>query len=205
MQSIFLVTSPHARCKSSTTRMCDTVAAMVARCFCATVGKYLEELGQRSETRCVYVEGDEYRHDHDLNRKPSRHTPFRRSLTLSMKIQPHVLVDIHSFPNYWMPEAGDINFFKKHEQPPEMVILTGPRDRIHNTSLSAVIEKQLSRRGVNIKTITGIKINDILNEANEYNIPAVLLEFNEKLIDDPTRVKQLCHWLADIFLDILEI
>jgi hypothetical protein len=186
--------------------MCDIAASTSARMFCSTAKK--------KGMNCSYIEGDELRHNHDLNRKSSRSTLFRKALTSLMKEakesvscvhcpQGLLLVDIHSFPNYWMEEAGDINFFKPGEIPPEIVILQGPMDKLGKGSITISLYSFLRRHEVRVKVIKGITVNDIMNEASDLKIPAVLLEFNEGLLRDPQRMAFICSVLAESIAHIV--
>lgn len=190
-----LVSSPHAMCLPGKKRMCDIAASAAARAFFNAV--------EAAGMKCTYIEGNELRHNHDLNRKPSRSTLFRKALTSMMKEAKDrvpcvqcpaglILVDVHSFPNYWMEEAGDINFFKPGEVPPEIVILQGPMDGFGGLSLTSTLYDSLREHSVRVKVVRGITVNDIMNEASDSMISAVLLEFNEGLLEEPRRLAFIC-------------
>lgn len=196
MKTIIL-SSPHALCPVSDERKCDIVAGDAANCMQHSIALV-------NGLTSVYVQGNEYRHDHDLNRAPSRNTSYRRRLTQAMNIAgvKCILVDVHSFPNYWMKEAGDINFFKKNEAAPDVVILQGKHDIYNGVSISNTLCNNLKLK-YNSKIITGITVNDILNEASEYNVPGVLIEFNEKYKTDHDGLNSLTIYIVSILNHIL--
>lgn len=194
-----IISSPHSMCKPSNERICDTAAGISAKYICAM-------LADCKNSRFIYLPSTEFRSDHDLNRVSSRDTVYRKILRNIMKISPKggLLLDVHSFPNYYMEEAGDINFFKKGEIPPEIVLLTGPNDMFQGISLSGVLLNNLKLNGVDCKIISDIKVLDILNEANENNIPGILLEFNEKFSVGGERLAKICKIITDILCDIIK-
>ena len=52
-------------------------------------------------------------------------------------------MDIHSFPNKYEDEAGDINLFQKNEVPPDIAILSASCDTINDKCLSKTIHQNL--------------------------------------------------------------
>ena len=102
-----------------------------------------------------------------------------------------ILLDVHSFPDYYFDKAGEINFFKKHEVAPDIVIMKGPNDNLYGKSFSYELFNLL-KDSYKVKIIADINVLDILNETAEYNIPGVLLEFNEKFINKKTELENLC-------------
>jgi len=200
-----VVSSPHAGCIPSTKRMCDLAASSAAKYFCSAAGG--------RGLKCLYIEGNELRKKHDLNRRPSRGTPFRKTLTSVIKHTKEmadcihcasgvIVVDVHSFPNYWMAEAGDINFFKPGELPPEIVILQGPMDMFGEFSITMALFNASTNSKIRAKLVRNITVNDIMNESSELEIPAVLLEFNEGLLRNPERMAFICGVVAEALYDI---
>lgn len=184
-----ILTVPHGKCplpQKSSDRMCDIAAMSAAECMAKLLKGYN-----------IFIPGDEYRYDHDLNRKESRKTNYRSRLSnvfKHLKNSNVILLDIHSFPNYYDPRAGDINFFKSNEIAPDFVLLRGKRDIYNGQSICNIIHQELREHNINVKIIENIEVLDILNEADEYNIPGVLCEFNEKLRDDNYKdlLKSVC-------------
>lgn len=176
-----LVTSPHRICKSKNTRDCDIVAGKAAD----IITKKLKAIG---------IRGNEHREDHDLNRSWSRDTLFRQTLSSSLQTYSGsaIILDVHSFPNYYYDEAGDINFFKKEEIPPDIVIMTGPNDKFKEISISYELFQCL-KNTYNVKIISDINVLDILNQSHESNVSGVLLEFNEKFASSPEELSSLCN------------
>lgn len=184
-----IITSPHAKCDLlHPKRMCDLAAALAGQVMTEEAGKYgLEHF---------YFPGDVYRHDHDLNRMPSRKTNYRKKVLKQIEKLSGtnaILLDIHSFPNYYMDEAGDINFFRKGETPPEIVLIRGPLDTYRNKRLANLLHSALSRRKVRVKILEGISVNDILNQTSEHNIPGILIEYNESFNKNPNSLLQICR------------
>jgi hypothetical protein len=187
-----ILTSPHAKCDlMAEKRGCDFAAALAGKSMCMAMDK--------CKLKYTYLPGDEYRKDHDLNRKPSRATKYRTNLELIMKDlsgSPCLLLDIHSFPDYYMDEAGDINFFAKDEVAPDVVFLQGPNNSYNGHSLTDLLSTAASKAKLKTKIIKGIVVNDIMNHANEHSIPSVLIEFNEKYNNDPEKLDKLCLLLS---------
>ncbi len=184
-----IVSAPHSRCpENSKIRLCDTAAGLAASTFCRAA-----EVSKR--IRCILLPGDEFRVNHDLNRKTSRDTPYRKRLEKIFQEMPSrcLVTDIHSFPDYYMKEAGDINFFKPGETPPELVILQGPMDVYRGKSLCNVVYDALIKAKVHCKIVRGITVNDILNNGAEHSIAGALFEFNEKFNEDPDRLYKICR------------
>jgi hypothetical protein len=96
-----------------------------------------------------------------------------------------------------MEEAGDINFFKKDEKAPEVVLLKGPLDNCNGKSLTNMLYNHLIKNKIDCKIITGIVVNDIMNEGNEYGIPGILIEFNEQLLENINRFKYICKIITN--------
>lgn len=193
-----ILSSPHGLCPKSISRRCDLVAIPVAEELQSSLRQY------KSTINTIYSQGTEYRHDHDLNRKKSRNTPYRKNLLQVFKTysKNSILVDVHSFPDYWMVEAGDINFFKKDEPAPDIVILQGPCDLYKGVSLSKTLYENLRLRFTS-KIIDNITVNDIMNQGKEFNIPGVLLEFNEKYAEDQDGLELLVNFISAILKDII--
>lgn len=187
-----IITSPHAKCDlTAKKRGCDFAAALAGKSMCAAMDK--------CKLQYTYLPGDEYRKDHDLNRKPSRATKYRSNLELIMKDvseSPCLLLDVHSFPDYYMDEAGDINFFAKDEVAPDVVFLQGPNNLYNGSLLTDSLLTAVSKAKLKTKIIKGITVNDIMNHAHEHSIPSVLIEFNEKYNNDPGKLDKLCMLIA---------
>lgn len=183
-----IITIPHGKCDMiSPHRACDLAAALAGQIFYSVADLH--------GFTCAYFPGDEFRIKHDLNRKPSRSTSYRKRLTsflTSAQKSDCLLFDIHSFPNYYMKEAGDVNFFRQGEIAPDMVILEGPFNVWRNMPLAQMIYETLYDAGFKTKIIRGIAVNDILSHASEHSIPGVLLEYNEKFNRDPKTLEKIC-------------
>ena len=179
-----ILTTPHAHCpKDSKIRMCDIASSKSGDLFLDCCNK--------NGINSIYLKGNEYRYNWDLNRIASRHTNFRKELTklLTGNNKPKILLDIHSFPNERIEEAGDINFFEKNEIAPDIVLLRGPSDiKFCNGKRKSICNELFSClqtvKDIKIKVIDGITVNDILNETHENNIPGILIEINEKYDKD---------------------
>lgn len=189
-----IVSSPHALCvKNSKKRSCDSAAGLASQVFYYAADDY-------NKLNCIAFPGDEYRINHDLNRKASRNTPYRQRLEQFLQQcdkAASITIDIHSFPNEYLIAAGNINFFKQGEIAPDIVILEGPRDVYKGKSLSHSIYSALHDK-IECKIIRGISVNDILNNSAEHAISGVLLEFNERFNDNPDQLFDLCSIIASV-------
>ena len=194
-----IISTPHALCNNIKTRNCDTLAK--------TAGQIFHEISNNIYLfKCIYAEGNINRINHDLNRQQSRNTTeFRKNLNNIIKNSNPlntILIDIHSFSKIWLPEAGDVNFFKKDEVAPDIVLLSGKLDQVNNISLSKTLYKNISKCGFYCKIINNIDVLDILNNAYEYKIPGILIEFNEKFITDTKRLEHICKIITVTLYDI---
>ena len=66
------------------------------------------------------------------------------------------------------------------------------RIKINNNSISNILYQSLINKNIKCKILNNIKVNDILNESFENNIPGILLEFNEKYINDINTLTYIC-------------
>ena len=193
-----LITSPHAKCDLlHPKRTCDLAASLA--------GQTMSEEAEKCGLEYFYFPADVYRSQHDLNRKPSRTTNYRQKELKQIKKlsnQNSLLLDIHSFPNYYMDEAGDINFFRKGETPPEIVLIQGPLNIYRNRKLTNLLYSILSKRGIRVKILGGISVNDILNQSAEHNIPGILIEYNESFNNHPKLLASICKTILDCIIHI---
>lgn len=193
-----VITSPHAKCDlSHPKRACDLAAALA--------GQMMAEEAEKHELNYVYFPGNVYRAEHDLNRKKSRKTEYRQKLLRQIKKlskSRSVLLDIHSFPNYYMDEAGDINFFRKGETPPDIVLIQGPLNLYENRQLTALLYSVLSKRGIRVKILDGISVNDILNQAAENRLPGILIEYNESFNRRPKLLAEICKTIIESIIHV---
>ena len=154
-----LISCPHGMCdRNAKQRECDIVSHNAAT--------ILNSLIHNSH----YLQPDILRKNIDLNRKIGRNTSYRKLLNQKLS-HSSLVVDVHSFPNLYLPEAGDVNFFKKQETPPDIVLLKGPLDEFNSPShgtveLSRELYYMLKSTNINVKVISGIKVLDILNNSS---------------------------------------
>ena len=113
----------------------------------------------------VFV-GDVPRFLVDLNRPQSRNTQWRRRVTDLLRFlgRRAVQLDVHSFPDD--PWTGK-----------EIVVM----DTARGHEWARDLAKGLRRRGINAYYIRGSPRNDLIQTSEALHVPAVLLEFNEKL------------------------
>ena len=208
--SLLILTSPHSKCPEDTERKCDLVAGLSSKIF--------NEICIKKGIPCIYLPGDDYRHNHDLNRQNSRKTNYRINLNNILKMNSPekslvnaLVLDIHSFPNYRIEAAGDNNLFKKGEIPPDIVFLKGPKDQYKFNgkviNLCDTLYKKLNKdftNKINCKIREHLTVLDILNNASEYEIPGVLIEINEKYLENPNLLSIIVNSILEIFtpLDI---
>lgn len=169
-----LLTVPHSLCIDDKNRShtCDSSAKASA----ITLSHALEKI----QISNLVILADENRTVHDLNRKNSRKTPFRQIISKILQQHPLLLLDIHSFPNEYLVEAGTNNLFKKGETPPDIVLLTGKKDRINDKSISEVLEENLKKYYL-VKIVHDINVVDIIANGAEEKVPGILIEINEKI------------------------
>jgi len=196
--STLIITSPHMLCPLDKKRKCDLAASISADTLCSEI--------KRHKINYVYLPGDQYRANYDLNRSSSRKTEFRQTLSnIFLLFRNNALtIDVHSFPNYWVKEAKDINFFKENEIPPDIVVLEGKLNTYDNVNLSETFLSCLQKAGLNSKIIRGIKVNDIMNESSDHNIPSVLFEFNEKYTNDTEGLHRICSCLVQTIKSLMD-
>ena len=167
-----VVTAPHAFCRNVVERDCDRVASRAASYLAASLTKR----GHMVSVVTAWTP----RAKLDLNRRTARRSEFRRDLRELLAVN-QVLFDVHSFPadTKW---AG-----VKEDEAPELVLLdNGP-------SPWCALGKKL--QGVHFAFLEGdAKLNDIVLEAREKGLAALLLEFNESLANQ--RIKQICDLIS---------
>ena len=189
-----IVTTPHGKCDMmNTKRSCDLAAALAGQILCS--------VAQAQGVSYAYLPGDEFRLHHDLNRRASRETPYRRQLADllgAVRDSGSLLIDVHSFPDYYMKEAGNINFFKQGETPPDIVVLEGPANTWHGRPLAQTLYDALHNAGLRVRLLRGITVNDIMQQAAEHDVPGVLLEYNEAYNRDPESLKRACQVVLSV-------
>lgn len=199
-----IITSPHAACINNVSiRTCDLAASMAGQMFYQICEKY--------KIKSIYLEGNEFRYKHDLNRKTSRKTQFRKELqNLLLRENPKLLIDIHSFPNYRIEDAA-VNFFENGEQPPDIVLLRSSLDIFQSNktnktnkrySICNTLFNRLSQN-CKCKILEGITVNDILNNCSELNIPGILIEINEKFTQDPKSLEPILNCIINEIKQII--
>lgn len=185
LDKCIIVSAPHSLCPLGYTdaqnrknRKCDLVAGKVGLALASRLSEVYSPV--------VFLASDQPREITDLNRKPSRSSQFRLKLDRCAK-SGVLILDVHSFPDAYLIEAGKSNMFKENEIPPEIILLKGPGDNIKGQSLTTSLFKSLSVVKVNVKILEGIKVLDIINSAWDRNVPGILLEFNEKFNEENNR------------------
>ena len=176
----------HIVCKDKINRDCDTVAEIAS-----DIITYI--------LKGLSIKGNHHRSNFDLNRDSARNTEYRKSLDLifSLYKKNSIVLDIHSFPNYYMDIAGDINFFKKNEIAPDIVLMTGSNDFYKGVSISQSLFNGLKYK-YKVKIISNVDVLDILNQANKYKLGGILLEFNEKYKNNIKDLEILCKIICNI-------
>lgn len=181
LKNSIVITAPHSLCpadytheKNKQNRQCDIAAGKI--------GLFLAEQFSKNirDKNIIFLAANVKREKIDLNRANSRKSEYRKKLNNCL-VNCSFIIDVHSFPNYYLEEAGDINFFKKDELPQDIVIISG----MNNTDkqMANDLYNLLKNNNVHTRLITHLKVNDILNNANEYNKNGILLEFNEKFLE----------------------
>jgi hypothetical protein len=153
-----VLTVPHSLCERPcrSGRTCDCVSGKRAL--------QLELLLREAGVSVVRLSADNYRRDVDLNRWPARNTEYRRTIRryLQSAERPRLLLDIHSYP-----AETDRSGWAENS-----LVLLWEGAQLYPQSIL-----ELSRRSGAL-LVRGER-NDIIDEAHENAVPAVLLEFNE--------------------------
>ncbi len=170
-----VVTVPHAQCPPiaiPTSHPCDLLAPQAARCLWLKQEKidvHRPFFGTIPRTEC------------DLNRVQCRNTSYRkrvREFVLENQESTVFVLDIHSYP----PDTNEWTSY-------ELVVLddstTKPRD------YSFAFVDFMKDSGIPILLGKG-KGNDILVEMRGLGQRSFLLEFNESLMNDPNRFREIC-------------
>lgn len=110
--------------------------------------------------------GDTNRIVCDLNRIQCRRTPWRSSLREDMK-HATLLIDVHSFP----PEHSNLNCYFLRD---DGYVAVNNEKKCSLTDINAVLHDV----GVKSEVVGGSR-NDIIDEAYELHVCAILLEINE--------------------------
>jgi len=161
-----LVTVPHGTCpRQSEPRRCDRVAKLVARML-------VDVLVQGSCRAVLHVNDSVPRRRVDMNREVGRSTKWRQRLHTLFETERFAYhIDVHSFVSD-DPKRRQVLVYALHER--------------GTKSLETVkLMKAITPSGKLRYPIYRGGENDIHREALlEYNIPSVLLEFNETAEDD---------------------
>lgn len=162
-----IITVPHSKCISNV-RVCDLRAEKAANMF-------KEEIDKKIDVD-IY-KNDIFRFKMDGNRSESRVSNFRNKIRESMKNSKQkynnvFLLDIHSFPNR-------IESFGTNPNVPKIVFIS--KEKYHRFLRSFIYDFYSEKEAENLGVIYAYTTddNDILLEAEEYGIDAILIEFNE--------------------------
>ena len=192
-----VLTVPHAVC-IQTRRDCDRKAEEAARRLYKHLIKRVSIKEKKKRRRRIKVHlfvSDLYRPIVDANRASARWTTtFRQRIR---NVDAGLLIDIHSYPKHsvWIEEKhGDDD--DDDDNQPEMVVLDNEPDA--PTPWVTEMVSFLRRKGVRIYHLVGSIENDIVREARNRGIPAVLLEFYECL--SATRLDTITTFIANFFL-----
>ncbi len=188
-----VITSPHSLCDNNIkSRECDFLAGKAA-----SVLNRLLHTEKESTLNSYYFSANILRKECDLNRDVCRDSDYRKYVYDFCKELKgnNILLDVHSFPNYY----EEYNLFKKDEVPPEIVLLTGPKDNYNNISLSKCFYTELYKNKIRVKIMKDIKVLDILNQMN---MSGILLEFNESLAYG--RIVVICNIIKECIKNLLK-
>lgn len=173
-----VVVAPHSLCNPKLKyRHCDRVAREAAI-----------DLYQKLPYDGKLFLSNVYREKLDLNRSPSRKSPFRHELskyigTVSDGVQKMYVLDVHSFPE------GEY-------QDRQIAIVNNDMKR--NLCAKRLFH-YLQDDGFDVEYFEGTDVNDIHIEALKHGHPSVLIEFNENLTPNQIQdlTQSITNWLRD--------
>lgn len=173
-----LLTVPHAVCRNEedkSNHFCDVVAEGAAR----KLFDYLTDKGHKVMLRV----GDVNRIENDLNRPESRDTDFRKRVETDFK-RADFLLDVHSYPQEHVSWNSDL------------VLLKWNQNGQDNRELVADLLGELAHADLDVATAHAEKPDDIVAQALENKLPAVLVEFSEKAFEK--RKKEILEKFATV-------
>lgn len=114
--------------------------------------------------------GDINRMETDLNRPESRDTEFRKRIEADFK-RADFLLDVHSYPQEHVSWNSDLVLLKWNQKGQD------------NRELVADLLGRLAHADLDVATAHAEKPDDIVSQALEHNLPAILVEFSEKAFE----------------------
>lgn len=179
-----LLTVPHAVCRNEedkTSHFCDVVAEGAAR-------KLFDHLTSKGHKVMLRV-GDINRIENDLNRPESRDTDFRKRVEKDFS-RADFLLDVHSYPQEHVSWNSDL------------VLLKWNQNGQDNRELVADLLGELAHADLDVATAHAEKPDDIVSQALEHNLPALLVEFSEKAFEK--RKKEILEKFASVLSDFID-
>lgn len=178
-----LITAPHAVCRNDEDKQnhfCDVVCERAAR----KLFDYLTSNGHKVMLRI----GDINRIETDLNRPEARDTDFRKRVEKDFG-RADFLLDVHSYPQEHVSWNSDLVLLKWNQHGQD------------NRDLVADLLGRLAKADLDVATAHAEKPDDIVSQALEHDLPAVLVEFSEKAFE--TRQQMILEKFSKVLSDFL--
>lgn len=176
-----LITVPHAKCVSTgSNHSCDTIAL--------SRGKALEMSMQNRGINIQLCAANTNRLVMDENRDESWNDEYRINIRNIMNEQNvAMLVDVHSYPNEGSFKGYDMYILYLEE--------------LISSGYAYGLNKFLDEKGYRVGRTRGSRVNSIMREATEMNIPSILIEFNEGMDEarEEKLVQDIANWMGSVF------
>jgi len=131
--------------------------------------KHLVKLLDKTDIQYETFINEEPRSSGDQNRPPARDSPYREALRESLVEGADLLLDIHGFPN------STTSPFKGHD----IVVLRSYKTQGTLPAYYYYLLKNVSDPTMKVGLLPATAENDVVKEALEHGIPAILIEHNE--------------------------
>jgi hypothetical protein len=106
----------------------------------------------------------------DMNRKETRGTPFRNAVDEALDEKPIITLDVHGFP-----DSTD-SPFKNYDI---VVLISRPDQKEIAIKYFNILKNIIKDTDLKLGLLPATADNDIVNQAMEHEVPAVLIEHNE--------------------------
>jgi hypothetical protein len=124
----------------------------------------------------------------DLNRRSCRDTKFRTKVRKEMtRANDGFVIDVHSFPR----DHSALDLYLFHNDSYWHHDSEGVRTGAYVPTAIVELTVALLYSGISAAYVPNLERNDIISEAAEYQIPGLLVEFDEDL--DTRKIRRICR------------